>query len=40
MVAMADGSTQFVSETMSFPVLWALGTRKLGSLDVAPANIE
>ena len=40
MVAMADGSTQFLSETMSFPVLWALGTRKLGALDVAPANIE
>ena len=40
MAAMADGSTQFLSETMSFPVLWALGTRRLGSLDVAPASIE
>ena len=40
LVAMADGSVQFLSETMSFPVLWALGTRKLGSIDVAPATIE
>jgi prepilin-type N-terminal cleavage/methylation domain-containing protein/prepilin-type processing-associated H-X9-DG protein len=39
-VAMADGSTQFLAETISFPVLWALGTRKLGSLDVAPASLE
>lgn len=40
MVAMADGSAQFLSEQISFPVLWALGTRRLGSLDVAPAAIE
>ena len=40
MVAMADGSVQFLSETMSFPVLWALGSRKLGTRDVARAAIE
>ena len=39
-VALADGSVHFLSETMSFPVLWALGTRKLGTLDVAQATIE
>ncbi len=39
-IAMADGSTQFLSEQISFPVLWALGTRNLGSLDVAPATLE
>lgn len=40
MVAMADGSAHFLSEQISFPVLWALGTRRLGSLDVAPATLE
>jgi prepilin-type N-terminal cleavage/methylation domain-containing protein/prepilin-type processing-associated H-X9-DG protein len=40
MVALADGSAQFLSEQISFPVLWALGTRRLGSLDVAPATVE
>jgi prepilin-type processing-associated H-X9-DG protein len=40
MVAMADGSAHFLSEQISFPVLWALGTRNLGSLDVAPATLE
>ena len=40
MVAMADGSAQILSEQISFPVLWALGTRRLGSRDVAPATLE
>lgn len=35
MVALADGSITLLSEQVSFPVLWALGTRKLGSRDVA-----
>jgi prepilin-type processing-associated H-X9-DG protein len=40
MVALADGSAAFLSEQISFPVLWALGTRKLGSRDVAQPVIE
>ena len=40
LVTMADGSVQYLSEMMSFPVLWALGTRKLGTLDVARATLE
>jgi prepilin-type N-terminal cleavage/methylation domain-containing protein/prepilin-type processing-associated H-X9-DG protein len=40
MVALADGSVSFLSEQISFPVLWALGTRKLGSRDVAQAALE
>lgn len=34
-IAMGDGSVQYISETMSFPVLWAMGSRGLGSIDVA-----
>jgi prepilin-type N-terminal cleavage/methylation domain-containing protein/prepilin-type processing-associated H-X9-DG protein len=40
MVALADGSAAFLSDQISFPVLWALGTRKLGSRDVAQPVIE
>jgi prepilin-type N-terminal cleavage/methylation domain-containing protein/prepilin-type processing-associated H-X9-DG protein len=40
MVALADGSVAFLSEQISFPVLWALGTRNLNSLDVAHPAIE
>lgn len=40
MVAIADGSVSFLSEQISFPVLWALGTRKLGSRDVAQPALE
>lgn len=40
MVALADGSISFVSEQISFPVLWALGTRKLGTRDVAQPTLE
>jgi prepilin-type N-terminal cleavage/methylation domain-containing protein/prepilin-type processing-associated H-X9-DG protein len=40
MVALADGSAAFLSEQISFPILWALGTRKLGSRDVAQPAIE
>jgi prepilin-type N-terminal cleavage/methylation domain-containing protein/prepilin-type processing-associated H-X9-DG protein len=35
MIAMGDGAVQFISETMSFPILWAMGSRGLGSIDVA-----
>jgi len=40
MVALADGAVRYLSEQISFPVLWALGTRRLGSVDVAPATLE
>lgn len=40
MVALADGSVSFISEQISFPVLWALGTRKLGDRDVAQPTLE
>lgn len=40
MVALADGSVSFLSEQISFPVLWALGTRKLDSRDVAQPALE
>ncbi len=38
--ALADGSTHFISETISMPVMWALGTRKLGSIDVVQPSLE
>ncbi|MFM8579128.1 MAG: DUF1559 domain-containing protein [Planctomycetaceae bacterium] len=40
MVALADGGVRFVYEDISFPVLWALGTRRLASRDVAQATLE
>ncbi|NBX30032.1 DUF1559 domain-containing protein [bacterium] len=40
MTALADGSVAFLSEQISFPVLWALGTRKLGGRDVAQPALE
>ncbi len=40
MVALADGSVRFLSERISFPMLWALGTRNLGSRDVAQPALE
>ncbi len=40
MASMADGSVRFLFEDVSPPVLWALGTRRLGSLDVAAATTE
>ncbi len=38
MVAMCDGSVRFLQETIAMPVLWAMGTRDLGGLDVVPVN--
>ena len=40
MASMADGSVRFLFEDVSPPVLWAMGTRRLGSLDVAAATTE
>jgi prepilin-type N-terminal cleavage/methylation domain-containing protein/prepilin-type processing-associated H-X9-DG protein len=40
MIAMGDGSVQYISEMMSFPVLWALGSRSSGNIDVAQPTLE
>jgi prepilin-type N-terminal cleavage/methylation domain-containing protein/prepilin-type processing-associated H-X9-DG protein len=40
MVAMADGSVHLLSEMMSAPILWALGSRKLGAIDVVQPSLE
>ena len=34
MVAMGDASVRFLEETIAMPLLWAMGTRDLGSRDV------
>ncbi len=38
--ALADGSVHFLSEMISMPILWALGTRKLGTIDVVQPSLE
>ncbi len=40
MTALADGSVHFLSEMISMPILWALGTRKLGAIDVAQPSLD
>jgi prepilin-type N-terminal cleavage/methylation domain-containing protein/prepilin-type processing-associated H-X9-DG protein len=40
MTALADGSVHFLSEMISMPILWALGTRKLGSIDVVQPSLD
>lgn len=39
-VAMGDGSVRFLGESISFPLLWALGTRNASSIDVVPVTVE
>ncbi len=40
MMVLADGSTHFLSEMISMPILWALGTRKLSAIDVAQPSLK
>ena len=39
-VALADGAVKFLHETIAPPLLWALGTRRGGDVDLVPAIVE
>jgi hypothetical protein len=39
-VAMGDGAVRFLADTVSFPLLWSLGSRNSSGIEVVPAIVE
>lgn len=39
-VALADGSVRYLDQSISSPILWALGTRNASQVDLVPVTLE